>query len=52
MNYNKSMLPLAGTEAEEAPLRLLRYITQLYYGKEARDAQNSKDLISRYPSYC
>ena len=36
------MLPPAGPEVEESPLRLLKDILHnSYYAKEARDAQNS-----------
>jgi hypothetical protein len=38
---DKSVLLPAGTEAEESPFKITqRYITQSYYAKEVRDAQN------------
>ena len=45
---DESMLPSAGPEAEELPLRLLyskMYYTQLYYAKEARDAHRTHERL-------
>ena len=45
MSDNESMLPPAGPEAEESPLRKItrRYIIQSYYAKERRDTQNNTE---------
>lgn len=55
MNDDESMLPSAGPEAEESPLRLLYskiYYTNALCKRSKRCTELIEDLISTYPSYC